>query len=117
MKQIEKFLVVVLILAVISIAVTFSWNALLVRLYGAAKYGEITVFSKLVAIILLISKGLVNIFVALWLFAAARKGEAAPWAWLVFGIFFGLLAVVLFYLMRIYDILKLKPTVDGNLAV
>lgn len=106
MKQIEKFLVIILILTLISLAVSFFSPGLLVRIYDAAEYGKISLFHKFIAAIPLIFKVLVYICVGIWLFVAAREHKAQPWLWLVFGLFFGLIAAVLFYLTRIYDMLK-----------
>ena len=114
MKQIEKFLIVILILTLVSIAASYLSNALLIRLYGTAEFGKMTAFSKLLASIFLFFRALVHICVAIWLFVAAREHKAQPWAWFVFGIFFGLMAALLFYLTRIYDMLRSKSEVGGN---
>ncbi|MFO8012860.1 MAG: hypothetical protein R6X20_06085 [Phycisphaerae bacterium] len=45
----------------------------------------------------------VQIAVGVWLFAAARKAGASPWVWLVFGLLFGVVAAVLFYVWRLYE--------------
>ena len=106
MKQIEKFLVIILILTLTSLVVSFFYSALLARLYGVTEYAKISLFHKFIATIPLIFKVLVYICVGIWLFVAAREHKAQPWLWLVFGLFFGLIAAVLFYLTRIYDMLK-----------
>jgi uncharacterized protein YqgC (DUF456 family) len=111
MKQIEKFLIVIMILTIISIAGTYLSNILLVKLYGATEYGQMLLFNKLVASIFLVFKFLVNICIAIWLFITAREYK---WAWLVLGVFFGLLAAIFFYLLRIYDLLQTKAEVDSN---
>lgn len=111
MKQIEKFLIVIMILTIISISGTYFSNILLVKLYGTTEYGKIVLFNKLVASIFLVFKFLVNICIAIWLFITAREYK---WAWLVLGIFFGLVAAIFFYLLRIYDLLRAKSEVGGN---
>ena len=109
MKHIEKFLIVIMILTIISIGGTYLSNILLARLYGATEYGQMVLFNKGVASIFLVFKFLVNICIAIWLFVAAREHK---WAWLVLGIFFGLLAAIFFYLLRIYEILRTKSEVE-----
>jgi len=105
MKRIEKFLVIILILTLISLVVSFFSSALLVRIYDA-EYVQMSLFHKFIATIPLIFKVLVYIWVGIWLFVAAREHKAQPWLWLVFGLFFGLIAAVLFYLTHIYDMVR-----------
>jgi len=111
MKHIEKFLIVIMILTIISISGTFLSNILLARLYGAAEYGQMLLFNKIVASIFLVFRFLVHICIAVWLFVTARENK---WAWLVLGVFFGLLAAIFFYLFHIYEMLRAKPEVEAN---
>jgi hypothetical protein len=111
MKHIEKFLIVIMILTIISISGTYFSNILLVRLYGATEYGQMLLFNKVVASIFLVFKFLVHICIAIWLFVTAREYK---WAWLVLGFFFGLLAAIFFYLLRIYEILRAKSEAGDN---
>jgi len=111
MKHIEKFLIVIMILTIISISGTYFSNILLVKLYGPSEYGQMVLFNKVVASIFLVFKFLVNICIAIWLFITAREYK---WAWLVLGIFFGLLAAIFFYLLRIYDLLRANSEVEAN---
>lgn len=111
MKQIEKFLIIIMILTIISIAGTYFFNISLARFYGATEYGKMVLFNKGVASIFLGFKFLVNICIAVWLFVTARENK---WAWLVLGFFFGLLAAIFFYLLRIYELLQSKAEVSSN---
>ena len=111
MKHIEKFLIVIMILTIISISGTYFSNLLLVRLYGATEYGQMVLFNKVVASIFLVFKFLVHICIAIWLFITAREYK---WAWLVLGVFFGLVAAIFFYLLRIYDLLRANSEVEAN---
>ena len=114
MKQIEKFLIVIMILTIISISGTYLSNILLVRIYGPTEYGKMALFVKVVASIFLVFKILVHICIAIWLFVTAREQKAQPWAWFVFGIFFGLVAAIFFYLIRIYEMLRAKSELESN---
>lgn len=111
MKHIEKFLIVIMILTIISIAGTYFSNILVARLYGATEYGQMVLFNKGVASIFLGFKFLVSICIAIWLFIMARENK---WAWLVLGFFFGILAAIFFYLLSIYEILRTKSEVESN---
>ena len=117
MKQIEKFLIVILILYLVSIAGSFFSNALLIRFHGPGEYATVGVFSKLMISISLFFKILVHICVAIWLFVAAREHKAQPWAWFVFGVFFGLIAAILFYLVRIYETIQPRSEAGANSSV
>jgi hypothetical protein len=46
---------------------------------------------------------MVNLAIGIWLFIQARQSKNVPWIWLLFGLFYGLIAAVLFYIMRIYE--------------
>ena len=117
MKQIEKFLIIILIPSVVSIAGSFFSNALIIRLHSPGEYATIGVFSKLMISISLLFRILVHICIAIWLFVATREHKAQPWAWLVFGVFFGLIAAILFYLVRIYETIQSKSEVVANSSV
>ncbi|MHC4691971.1 MAG: hypothetical protein ACYS67_04455 [Planctomycetota bacterium] len=111
MKQIEKFLIVIMILTIISIAGTYFSNFLLIKLYGGTEYGQMVLFNKIVASIFLFFKFLVHICIAVWLFVTARVNK---WAWLVLGLFFGILAAIFFYLLRIYEMQRAQSEVEAN---
>ena len=46
--------------------------------------------------------GLVNAGAATWLFIEARAAGLKAWVWALFGLCFGLLSVVLFYLVQLH---------------
>ena len=111
MKHIEKFLIVIMILTIISISGTYFSNFLLVKLYGATEYGQMVFFNKGIASIFLVFKFLVHICIAIWLFITASEHKLG---WLVLGFFFGLVAAIFFYLLRIYEILRANSEVEAN---
>lgn len=111
MKHIEKFLIVIMLLTIVSIAGTYLSNVLLARLYGATEYGQMVLFNKVVASIFLVFKFLVHICICIWLYVTTRENK---WAWLVLGFFFGILAAIFFYLLRIYDLLRASSEVGDN---
>ena len=45
--------------------------------------------------------GLVNVGAATWLFLEARAAALKAWVWALFGLCFGLVSVVLFYLVQL----------------
>ncbi len=44
-----------------------------------------------------------RVAVTWWLFTTARRDKASPWVWSLLGLVFGLIAVVLFYCVKIYE--------------
>lgn len=45
----------------------------------------------------------IQIGVAIWLFRAARRSAHIPWVWALFGLSYGLVAAILFYVMRLHQ--------------
>ena len=84
MKQIEKFLIVIMILTIISIYVTYFSNILLVKLYGYSMYAEMSLFSKLIASIRLVFKFLVHICIAICCLSRHVSINGAGWFWASF---------------------------------
>ena len=52
---------------------------------------------------------LVQIGVGIWLFVLARRKNATPWVWLLFGLCFGISAAVLFFIIKVYEAIKSTP--------
>ena len=51
---------------------------------------------------------LLNIAIGIWLYREAKKDGQSPWVWFLLGLVFQLMPVALFYLLRIYELLKTK---------
>ena len=51
---------------------------------------------------------MVNLAIGIWLFIQARQSNNVPWIWLLFGLIYGLIAAVLFYILRIYESQRLE---------
>ena len=108
MNQIEKFLFIILILSVLTIVTSFFLDVWLVWLYGGAvEIGQIKYFTKGLISIILLFKILVNLCVAFWLFKVSKEYDARSWGWFIFGLFFGIMALIFFYLIRIHDMISL----------
>jgi len=50
----------------------------------------------------------INIAIAIWLYRVSKRENSAPWVWAMFGFLFGILGVILFYTLKIYETLKKK---------
>lgn len=44
--------------------------------------------------------------IAIWMFIEARKVKLLPWVWILLSLVFGLLAPILFYVYRIFQIVN-----------
>ena len=108
MERIEIFLVVIVILMIIALAGEILSNFLLIRIVGPKAVGQITLFNKGVVLVILTSKSLVCLCVAFWLYSIAKQYGSNRWGWFIFGLFFGVLALVVFYLVRIHDMIETK---------
>lgn len=105
-KTIEKFLHVVLILTLISIFLGLLWTFLLAKILSPGTFGQIKLFQSSLAWFFLIPKLLVGLCIAIWLSSIAGKYGANRTSWFMLGLFLGVIALVVFYVVRIHDMLE-----------
>lgn len=110
MSRIEKFLIAILILTIFCYIVSFIWPFLIARLFTASEVGQFTLFHRQLVYLFLVPKLLVSLCVAFWLYHAARQYHANPKGWFIFGLFFGLVALIVFYVVRIHDMIETYTT-------
>ena len=104
MKKIELLAIVIVILALVSSVTSMIYQYFIMRLLPVEEIGKITMVQSAFAISAKIIRSLVEIGIGVWLFAVAKKEKnAMPWLWGLFGLFFRLIAVVLFYVIKIYE--------------
>jgi len=105
MKKIDKLALTAIVLIIISrIAAIFS-KAILTLLYGETGM-NITLLQSASAAVTIPFILLINIGLGIWLYIEAKKDKSTPWVWCLFGLLFGLTGVAVFYLVRIYNLLK-----------
>lgn len=112
MKTIEKVAVVLIVLWCLS-RVTFLTNIIAARMWPAEQFGQLSMSIKAAGTIQSLLVGLVSVGVAVWLYIMAKRTGASPAVWTMLGLFFGLIAAVLFYLGRIYDKMESAPVADA----
>ena len=112
MKGIEKVAIVLIILTVITVIFSYFSNVFVARIYGPDFLTYMNLQTRIASGIIFFFGVLVHIGVAIWLFILARRHQAQPWIWCLFGLFFGLIAAILFYLIRIYE--SLKPDLKND---
>ena len=110
MKELEKLFKWLIPLALIGAIGNTTWLSLFSLftsgapqgLFGMSPKETISFMTSVVPIFDLIIK----VAIAAWLFVVAQKAKATRWLWAAFGILFGLWAVALFYLVRLYDTIE-----------
>ncbi len=115
MKNLEKVAVALIILWVVA---TFS--PIFIRL-GAARwwldtfqFREISTLASFISIGQAVLVMTVRIGIAIWLYILAKKGSETPWIWALFGLTFGLSGAILFFLIRVYYLLRENESIESN---
>ena len=108
MKQIEKLAIPLMILFIVS-----SVAANMVRSFGGNlahdfEWSPLTLSLLTVPLTAIVLA--VRIFIAFWLFRLAKTESDSPWCWAMFGLIFGLTAVILFYAVNILEALRASRT-------
>ncbi|HIJ71601.1 MAG TPA: hypothetical protein HPP87_09605 [Planctomycetes bacterium] len=107
MKKIETLAVIIIVLCVLSNISPIASTFIGAKFFGDETYGKFNLSIHLMATLTRILSLLVNIAIAIWLFKIARtEKNASPCTWLLFGFFFGLVAPLLFYLLKLYETVK-----------
>jgi len=100
-EKFEKFALVLIGAVILSVIGSFALDLSAARIFGADTGSSLAYEAKLVTHAKLLFSGLVNIAVAVWLFIQARERERSKWTWASLGLFFGLVALVLFVVFDI----------------
>lgn len=82
------------------------YNIILARYYGASVFGQMALHGQIVVAARAILNLLVSVIVAVWLFRLAKRDGAACWVWAMFGLFFSVLAAVLYFALQVYERLR-----------
>jgi len=102
-KNVEKFAIVAIVLLILSTVPSPLFNVIIAKLYDRPELAQYNILTYMMAMGTAFSRSLVGIGVGIWLFILARRENATPWIWLLLGLVFGLMAVVLFFLMKVYE--------------
>jgi len=97
MKDIEKFVWLLIVLAIVSAIFPIVRDLYLASTYGNTEIPKIVKYNFRSLSLLFI--GLQNVGAALWLNYLAKKHEVSRLAWVFFGLFFGLFAIGIYYLV------------------
>jgi branched-subunit amino acid transport protein len=101
MKQIHKYIWLLIVLSAIASIMPFVRDIYLARTYGAMDI-PFVVKANMEALTAAFF-ALQNLAAALWLKHVAANDKEGWLAWTAFGLFFGLIAIVIYYLVKLHD--------------
>ncbi len=105
MQKYEKLAIVLIILyAVSTIGGLFS-DVLFANFFHDGALGMFT-SARVAQIIKFFFSSLMSIGISIVLFITAKKDKTQPWLWALLGLCFGIFALVLYYTICIFEILK-----------
>lgn len=105
MKKLDKLALVAVVLIIVSRFASILSGPLLTLIYGEAG-SDIYYLHKVFVAVTIPFTLLINIGLGIWLYKEAKKDNSIPWVWCLFGFFFSLVGVAVFYLVRIYELMK-----------
>jgi len=105
MRQIEKVAAVLVVLMILSL-LPIHVLLFIMRNIDSASLKDYPYLFMFVQYAPRILRLIISLGVGIWLFILARREKAVPWIWLLFGLTFGLIAAVLYFILRVYDSVK-----------
>lgn len=109
-RKIEKLAVLAIVLYIISAIFNIMRYNFIHELVKHLKWTPTNVF--LLAIPIAAITFAVHIGIAIWLYIIAKKEKASPWIWALLGIVSGILAPILFYVIKVYEKLNQEEKVS-----
>ena len=103
MKSIEKLAIIFIILWILSVVLNLIVPFIRIMPFIREIIEQYPYMMSMGYIFSSILRLIVHIGIGIWLFILARREKATPWIWLFFGLFTGLAAAVLFFVMKVYQ--------------
>ena len=100
------FLAVLLIIGLAITAIGVLLDKIPAFILSPSELGNYSFRTGVAIISVLILKAGINIFIASWLYVKSGKQNENKLTWTVLGLFFGLVALVLFYFVILYKTVK-----------
>jgi len=95
---------------IIGIVILGRIGSLLKDIYLAQKMGAMAIippdFERFWSTVSIGLGGIVNVGSAIWLYVEAKAESLKSWVWSIFGLFFGLIGIIVFYAIQIYTAKK-----------
>src|SRR5688500_16899009 len=108
--SLKSIAILIIIFLLLKTLFAYGISDILLTLYSQGEYAEYRLHSQVVHIISAVIEYSVNIVLAIWIYKKAREEERESTVWVALTLFFGLLAVILFYLDLIYTRSKSSHT-------
>jgi uncharacterized membrane protein len=106
-KKIEKFAIILIILWVLQKPISYLISMVYFNVSFLEEVKHMWAWNILSSYAGMLITELLNIFIGIWLYCIAKKeNQGIPWFWLMLGIFTGVLAALLYFVLRIYQSLK-----------
>jgi len=104
--KISSLAIILIILSIVNITGGHLISPYLTSIFGVEEFSQYTMAVSVATIVNLTLGYLINIALAIWTYRESKKQNEKPLMWTVFALFFGLIAVVLFYLFLLIKELK-----------
>jgi di/tricarboxylate transporter len=116
MKKLEWLALVLVVLILLTTFLSLFGDCLFARLYGREFVGKSNAQLRAITTVRSVLSIIVHLAVGIWLFVQARQSKGTPWIWLLFGLVYGLLAAVLFFLLKMCEQKNSSVASAGNAA-
>lgn len=107
MKRFEKYAIFVLIVWLLQSPIVYIATSIYYQFFSVEQIGQLGYGTIFYYYTMMLIKSLVNVSIGIWLFAMVKKEKTGtPWIWLTMAVFAGILAPILYFLIRIYKTVK-----------
>jgi len=104
--KIEKYLILIVVLSVLVKVLLLSSNMVMDKLYPREFALNVNLYAKTVGSLLFAPGLLLNIILSFWTYRAAKVSFSRPIGWAVFSLYFGVIGIVFFYIVRVHNMLE-----------
>jgi hypothetical protein len=113
--KVSKVAVLLIIAFILNLLFSTLSTPFLTSFFGVSDYAQYKMSVSVATIINLTIGYLINIVIAIWIYREAQKQNERPWIWTAFSLFFGLIAVIAFYLILVIRELRtLRMEIKAN---
>jgi O-antigen/teichoic acid export membrane protein len=99
--KVNKVAILLIIAFVLNLLFSTLLTPFLTAFLGMEDYAQYKMSVSTATIINLMFGYILNIIIAVWTYREAKKQNERPWIWTAFSLFFGLIAVIAFYLILV----------------
>ncbi len=92
-------LVLLLVLGLILNSIAIYVDVVPNFIFSPSEIGQYSIRTKIAITVTLFLKSILNIIISIWLYQKAKTQKEHKFVWMIFGLFFGIIAIILFYLI------------------